>query len=87
MVRIDVPHREVTIDKFQPPDQYMLDAFKALAECVQEVVPGATVSVCNHFSTPKTLRGFNDRARAECISCMGHRFDAPRWASVVPNMR
>ena len=35
---------DVTIDKFQPPEQYMLDAFTALAECVQEVAPGATVA-------------------------------------------
>ncbi|MHC4990505.1 MAG: radical SAM protein [Planctomycetota bacterium] len=78
--RWHMPHRNVTIDKFQPPERFMLDAFKALAQCLKEVVPGATVSVCNHFSTPKTLRGFNDAARAECISCMGHRFDGPRPA-------
>ena len=74
VTRWHMPHRNVTIDKFQPPLQYMLDAFKALAECVSEVAPGATVSVCNHFATPKTLPGFNSRARAECISCIGHRF-------------
>jgi DNA repair photolyase len=74
--RWHMPHRNVTIDKYQPPEQFMLDAFKALADCVSEVVPGATVSVCNHFATPKTLPGFNRRGRAECISCMGQRFDA-----------
>jgi len=68
-------HRDLTIDKFQPPERHMLEAFEALADCVSEVVPGATVSVCNHFATPKTLPGFNTRARAECISCMGQRFD------------
>ena len=76
--RWHMPHRNVTIDKFQPPERYMLDAFEALAKCVDEVVPDATVSVCNHFSTPKTLPRFNSRARAECISCMGQRFDRPR---------
>ena len=76
--RWHMPHRNVTIDKFQPPERYMLDAFEALAACVEEVVPGATVSVCNHFATPKTLPGFNARARAECISCMGQRFDLVR---------
>jgi DNA repair photolyase len=78
-----MPHRNVTIDKFQPPERFMLEAFEALAACVREVVPGATVSVCNHFSTPKTLRGFNDAARAECISCMGQRFDGPRRATLT----
>ena len=73
--RWHMTHRNMTIDKFQPPQRYIFDAFKALADCVNEVVPGATVSVCNHFSTPKTLPGFNNRARAECISCMGQRFD------------
>jgi DNA repair photolyase len=73
--RWHMPHRNVTIDKFQPPEQYMLDAFEGLADTVREVVPGATVSVCNHFNTPQTLPGFNSRARAECISCMGQRFD------------
>ncbi len=73
--RWHMPHRNVTIDKYQPPERYMLDAFQALADCAREVVPGATVSVCNHFNTPQTLPGFNRRARAECISCMGQRFD------------
>jgi len=73
--RWHMQHRDATVDKFQPPEQFMLDAFKALADCVAEVVPGATVSVCNHFSTPQTLPGFNSRARAECISCMGQHFD------------
>lgn len=75
--RWELTHRGVTIDKFQPPERYMLEAFEALSDCVAEVVPGATVSVCNHFTTPKTLPGFNNRARAECISCMGQRFE---WA-------
>ena len=74
MTRWHMPHRNVTIDKFQPPLRYMLEAFEVLADCVSEVAPGATVSVCNHFATSKTLPGFNNRARAECISCMGHRF-------------
>ncbi|MCP4247257.1 MAG: hypothetical protein GY778_09435 [bacterium] len=78
VTRWHLPHRNVTIDKFQPPLQYMLDAFQALADCVKEVAPGATVSVCNHFATPQTLPGFNNRARAECISCIGHRFAEPR---------
>jgi DNA repair photolyase len=64
--RWHLPHRDVTIDKFQPPERYMLEAFQALAACVSEVVPGATVSVCNHFTTPRTMPGFNARARAEC---------------------
>lgn len=72
--RWHMPHRDLTIDKFQPPQEYMLDAFQRLAACVKEVVPDATVSICNHFATPKTLQGFNNRARAECISCMGQRF-------------
>lgn len=72
--RWHMPHRNVTIDKFQPPLGYMLEAFEKLAACVREVAPEATVSVCNHFATPKTLPGFNHRARAECISCMGQRF-------------
>lgn len=70
-------HRGITIDKFQPPQGQMLESFQTLSDCVKEVVPGATVSVCNHFTTPKTLPGFNNRARAECISCMGQRFDWP----------
>ena len=74
VTRWNMPHRNVTIDKFQPPLRYMLEAFEVLADCVSEVAPGATVSVCNHFATSKTLPGFNNRARAECISCMGHRF-------------
>jgi DNA repair photolyase len=80
--RWHMPHRNVTIDKFQPPERYMLDAFKALEKCVNEVVPEATVSVCNHFSTSQTLPGFNRRARAECISCMGQRFDGPKLATI-----
>jgi DNA repair photolyase len=83
--RWHMPHRNVTIDKFQPPERYMLDAFRGLADCVAEVVPGATVSVCNHFATPKTLPGFNNRARAECISCMGHRFDGGQPAILTRN--
>jgi DNA repair photolyase len=87
--RWHMTHRNVTIDKFQPPERYMLDAFEALEACVREAVPGATVSVCNHFSTPKTLPGFNNRARAECISCMGQRFDGvqPPLASVSVSRR
>lgn len=72
--RWHMPHRNVTIDKFQPPLGYMLEAFEQLAACVKVVAPEATVSICNHFATPKTLQGFNNRARAECISCMGQRF-------------
>jgi DNA repair photolyase len=74
VTRWHMPHRNVTIDKFQPPLRYMLEAFRRLAHCVSEVAPATTVSVCNHFATPKTLCGFNTRARAECISCIGHRF-------------
>lgn len=74
VTRWHMPHRNVTIDKFQPPLRYMLEAFQALEDCVSEVAPGATVSVCNHFATPKMLCGFNNRARAECISCLGQRF-------------
>ena len=78
VTRWHMPHRNVTIDKFQPPQRYMLEAFQALEDCVSEVAPEATVSVCNHFTTPKTLCGFNDKARAECISCIGHRFAQTR---------
>lgn len=74
VTRWHMPHRNVSIDKFQPPLPFMLQVFQALADFVRQAVPGATVSVCNHFATPKTLPHFNDRARAECISCIGHRF-------------
>ena len=30
-----MPHRNVTIDKFQPPERFMLEAFQALARCVE----------------------------------------------------
>ncbi|MHC5110297.1 MAG: radical SAM family protein [Planctomycetota bacterium] len=69
-----LPHRNKMIDKFQPPQPFMLEAFKTLKACITDVAPHATVSVCNHFATAQTLPGFNDRARAECISCIGHRF-------------
>lgn len=82
--RWHLTHRDRTIDKYQPPQRYMLEAFEALAACVEEVAPGATVSVCNHFTTPKTLPGFNSRARAECISCMGQRFDRFGKRSCTP---
>ncbi len=82
--RWHIRYRDVTIDKFQPPERFMLDAFRALEKCVSEVVPDATVSVCNHFSTANTLPGFNRRARAECISCMGQRFDKSSLTTSTP---
>lgn len=69
-----MPHRDKTVDKFQPPLPYMLTSFEELAAIVREIAPEATVSVCNHFATPHTLPGYNEGARAECISCIGHRF-------------
>lgn len=74
VTRWKMPHRGVTIDKFQPPLPFVLTSFEELAAIVRAIAPHATVSVCNHFATPRTLPGFNDRARAECISCIGHRF-------------
>lgn len=73
--RWELTHRGRTIDKYQPPVDYMLEAFQKLSDCVAEVAPGATVSVCNHFTTPSTLPEYNRRARGECLSCMGQRFD------------
>lgn len=78
VTRWHLPHRHLTIDKLQPPVSWMLETFRALADCVREVTPAATVSVCNHFATPSTLPHFNDRASARCISCLGHRFAPTR---------
>ncbi|HKQ47040.1 MAG TPA: radical SAM protein [Phycisphaerae bacterium] len=74
VTRWPMPHRNLTIDKFQPSLPYMLSAFQTLADYVREAAPEATVSVCNHFVTAKWLPGFNAGARAKCISCIGHRF-------------
>ncbi|HPF37873.1 MAG TPA: hypothetical protein P5081_07075 [Phycisphaerae bacterium] len=69
-----MPHRDRTIDKLQPPLRFMLDAFQALSDCVREVAPDATVSVCNHFLSSDRLPGYNRAASSKCISCIGHRF-------------
>lgn len=71
----EIRYRGVTIEKYQPPEKQMLRAFQSLKELVRDVVSDGTVSICNHFNTATTLPGFNREARAECLSCMGQRFD------------
>lgn len=67
-------YRGIEISKYQPPLSVMLEAFENMANMIREVEPTATVSLCNHFATPETLRGFNRDAQAKGISCIGHRF-------------
>jgi DNA repair photolyase len=74
ITRWRMSHRDMTIDKYQPPLKYMLNIFERMRDMVQDVAPDATVSVCNHFSTPETLPGYNARAHDAGISCIGHRF-------------